>query len=722
MTSSTSLRDIEHPTPKKDQSTAGDGDRSFDAASKEQKAGGKYVNHSAMAVVGYATPWTVEPGETLHLHLSAHERITQTAIIRLDTPETVEQSWSLDALEPDIGVQRMRQGSYLTVAPSGLNDLAKIESVQLEVYLTRNAGRRILMAIDDLNIGLSDGRLFVRTSETDAVFDEVLPRKTWLDLTVHLSADSVSVRMTARDALAPFALEKTVSTRDHRRPKSQLSFGWDGRENTQKLNAKYANLRITTSLGDASWSFPTKFTDEALASQGLVKGVLLECANLPTFCTTSLRWDGTTFDPKCAPDHYDAIHCHDDDMDALDWPATHRVSVPKKAEAGVYALQANYEGGSEKIVFFVRSTEVKAPIVFLVPTATYLAYADEVLPEDHFPWQCEDRGHRFAVDNNLRSLYDYHSDLSGVSICSYKKPKVTLRDDYEYPLCAAPHNLPVDLHLLKFCHSNGIAFDLITDHDLHADGIAALKGRQMVMTGSHPEYMTVEMEDALRQFAAEGGSIAYLGGNGFCCAVAMRDDLMEIRRSSLESLRTWDGWVGEQTFALTNEPGGLLRNRGRGEFSIIGGGISLMGFDRAHPFSRTEESYDVACSWLFDGVGEEEFGQDGIVLGGAAGYEVDATDHHLGTSPDTIIVATASGFNEHFVQDETRWYEGAVSERLSKRCAEMTLRRLRSGGWIFSASSVAWCGALPGDDSMNDVGRITLNLLTRLSKDDDQKD
>jgi N,N-dimethylformamidase len=44
----------------------------------------------------------------------------------------------------------------------------------------------------------------------------------------------------------------------------------------------------------------------------------------------------------------------------------------------------------------------------------------------------------------------------------------------------------------------------------------------------------------------------------------------------------------------------------------------------------------------------------------------------------------------------------------------MTLRPLASGGLIFSASSVAWLGALPAS-GMNEVGRITLNLLTRLS-------
>ena len=78
-----------------------------------------------------------------------------------------------------------------------------------------------------------------------------------------------------------------------------------------------------------------------------------------------------------------------------------------------------------------------------------------------------------------------------------------------------------------------------------------------------------------------------------------------------------------------------------------------------------------------------------------------------------MVIARADGFPESFVHDATRWYEGGEPQREGRRCAEMTLRPLASGGMIFSASSVAWLGALPAS-GMNDVGRITLNLLKRL--------
>ena len=140
-----------------------------------------------------------------------------------------------------------------------------------------------------------------------------------------------------------------------------------------------------------------------------------------------------------------------------------------------------------------------------------------------------------------------------------------------------------------------------------------------------------------------------------------------------------------------------------------------MGFEKALPYQRTPVSHEPEFDWLFDSVTGETFGATGMVLGGVAGYEVDATDEHLGTSPDTVVLARATDFPASHFHDPSRWYEGGEPEIAEHRCAEMTLRACSAGGIIFSASSVAWCGALPEGGDMNDVGRITMNLLQRLA-------
>lgn len=671
------------------------------------------MDHGAMTVVGYTTPWAARAGESVELHLSCGRPVTHVAVRRLDVPVPERMAWPVDASGEPPRQRAFTQGSYLRVAASEIAKTSAVTGLSFEIYLTRNDGERTIAACDAFHLRLKDGVVSL-AQEGRVLIDSVpLPSQVWLSVVVEQESRGLSLSIRAHDLLAPLAFHHHVTDAAWHAPKSELRLGSSGADDEKTLNAKFAGVTLITAQGLVAWSFPTLLPDGPILSQD---GLKLEAVNLPAFCMTSLRWDGSSFDPRLVPSHYDAIHCHDDDMAPLAWPASYRLRVPQDAAAGIYAFDVDHEGGSEEVVFFVTSSVKKAPLVFLVPTATYLAYADEYLPKHLYEWKCDDRGHLFAVANNLKSLYDYHGDLSGVSICSWRRPKTTLRSDYLYPLCGAPHNLPVDLHLLRFCHAQGIAFDLITDHDLDQQGIAALSGYRAVVTGSHPEYMSVGMEAALRRFAGEGGSIAYLGGNGFAGTVAFRDDLLELRRAPTEAGRTWDGKLAEQSLALTNEPGGHLRARGRGEFSLIGGAISLMGFDGARPFTRASDSFDKKCAWLFEGVENDTFGYDGIVLGGAAGYEVDATDPHLGTAPDTIVVARATGFPESFFHDPTRWYEGGEAQLRERRVAEMTLRFLPKGGLIFSASSVAWCGALPKAGKINDVGRITLNLLKFLSQ------
>ncbi len=672
----------------------------------------KSVIHDAMAVAGYTAPWHVTAGGAVELHLSTAAVVRGVRLMRLDKPAPQAVDWPVRQLADAPCHESFDQGSFLRIGATQLAGTDRVEGVSFEVLLTRNYGDRAIVETDSFALTLADDGLRLRLGDRMLLSGQPLPARDWLRIEIGSTGPGVALHVTGQDLLAPFSLHREFDTA-WKAPVGDLLFGANLAHDLPTLNSRFASVALRLSSGDASWAFPTCLTDAPLVSSGAAT-LELEAVNLPTFCMTSSRWNGTSFDPRLLPSHYDAIHCHDDDLGPLDWPACFRADLPDNAASGIYAFEVEHERGTEQIAFFVVASVPRNRLLFLVPTATYLAYADEFLPDHLYEWKSQDRGHQFAIDNNLRSLYDYHSDASGVSICSYRKPKTTLRPDYNYPLCGDPHNLPVDLHFLQFCHANGIAFDLTTDHALHERGLVGLDGYAAVMTGSHPEYMSVEIEDALRRFVAGGGSIAYLGGNGFAGKVAFKGDLMELRRSPLEAGRTWDGPIAEQALAITNEPGGHLRASGRGEFSLTGVGISLMGFDQGRPFTRTPASHDPAAAWLFEGVDNDTFGDNGIVLGAAAGYEVDATDAHLGTHPDTMVIARADGFSDSFVHDATRWYEGGEPQREGRRCAEMTLRPLASGGMIFSASSVAWLGALPASD-MNDVGRITLNLLTRLS-------
>lgn len=677
----------------------------------------KLVNHQSMSLCGYTTPWCARAGQVVDLHLSTVATPDAITLIRLDTNERTNSGIAVEHLA-DLPAQRsIDQGSYVQINATERQKTGAIRSLSFEFYLTTNDGLRTLFEADGFVADIDEDMIILRRDGAEIARLHDIPIQTWLKLTLTIEAANLALHVVSYDMLAPFeqSADAAIPTLTH--ATTALYLGTDADMAMPCLNARFSTIALHADNGHFRWTFPAKLQDGPIVATDGDITIAMETMGLPTFCVTSPRWDGSTFDPRVAPSHYDAIHCHDDDMDALEWPASYRVVLPDDLPSGIYAFSIDCAGETEDIAFFVSAFKPENTLVFVVPTATYLAYADEYLPPHLYEWKCDDRGHRLAQDNQFKSLYDYHNDLSGVSICSYRKPKATLRPDYRYPLGDCPHNLPVDLEFLRFCKRHDIGVDIITDHDLHIHGLGLLQPYKAVLTGSHPEYLSVEMEQAYRRFAADGGSIVYLGGNGFATSVAFKDDLMELRRSPLEAGRTWDGPIGEQAFAITNEPGGYLRSRGRGEFSLTGVAISLMGFDNGRPFTRTAASFDERNGWLFAGVQSVTFGETGRVLSAAAGYEVDATDPRLGTATDTIVVARADGFPDSFYHDPSRWYQGGETEMQTRRCAEMTVRYLKSGGLIFSASSVAWLGALPDAGDMNDVGRITLNVLRQVQHD-----
>jgi N,N-dimethylformamidase len=674
----------------------------------------RLVDHRALTTAGFTVPWSVRAGESLTLHLSSQEAVEAVRIVRLDTERPASCRWGVRSTGVAPTHQELDHGSRLVVESEDLARLGPIRGLSVEVLLTRNRSRRTLLRLGPLRVLIEGDALSLTLGSRKIVAPFRVPTGRWMWLRLDAAGEGALLSVDADDPLDPFLVRLQIGDLAWPLLKGPFLLGWGGDGHEPSANARFARPELRVRDRTIGWRFPARLPDvPVLRSQGPER-LAMQAVNLPTFCLRSSRWNGSSFDPRLVPDHYDAIQCHDTDMGAVAWPATHQLEVPADAASGVYAFEIEAGGRVERVPFFVRSRAPTASILFLVPTATYLAYANEFLPRHLFPWQGTDRAHEFAQANDLRSLYDYHSDLSGVSITSCLKPMPTLREDYNYPLCGCGHNFPVDLRLLRFCHGQGIACDLLTDHDLHQQGDNALQPYRAVMTGSHPEYMSVEMEAALRRFAGGGGTLLYMGGNGFAATVAFQRDLMELRRGPMEAGRTWDGPVAEQHLAITNEPGGYLRNRGRGEFTLIGGAISLMGFEGARPFRRTESSRRADCAWVFDGVAGETFGETGAVLGAAAGYEVDATDAHLGTHPETVVLARAEGFAPGYVADPTRWHEGGEAEARDRQVAEMTLRHLKSGGMIFSAGSVAWCGALPSPGEMNDVGRITANLLTRV--------
>lgn len=451
------------------------------------------------------------------------------------------------------------------------------------------------------------------------------------------------------------------------------------------------------------------------------------CVNTPTWAVTSSGWDTTVTDFRLRPEQWAAVHFHSDDLDDVGWDATASVLLPEDLPSGAYAVKLTSPGQEpERLPVFVEAIEPKAKVAVIIPTASYIAYAN-----DHPGTQAQMAqatasrtpvlmaGDLFMNDHPElgRSCYDSHADGSGVGYTSLRRPLLNMRPTHRYHVGA--WQLPADLHLLSWLNDEGIEYEVVTDHTLHRRGLGALEKYRAVMTTSHSEYYSTEMLDAVEGFIAAGGRFLYLGANGFYWRVAFdpeRPWVMELRRGENGS-RAWQARPGEQHHALTGERGGLWANLGRASNRIFGVGFSAQGFDNAGWYRRMSDSHDARAAFIFEGVEGETFGHEGTE-GGAAGQEIDRYDVELGTPVDTLLLATSEGLSEGYLRtvEEIHFLVAGTSASVDHKVrADMTYFVNADDGAVFSTGSIAWSLSLGLDEG---VSRITRNVIDRFADEE----
>ena len=436
------------------------------------------------------------------------------------------------------------------------------------------------------------------------------------------------------------------------------------------------------------------------------------------------NWDGSEFNWTRKPEHYSAIHFHDDDLYDCGWETDFALDVPPKLESGIYCAKLTRDAHEDYCPFVVSPPvgQARAPLALLLPTASYWAYADR---HSEIEWRERENvtGYWAAVDPSALylhehpelgcSLYDEHSDGSGVCYSSRLRPILNMQPKEKLWQFAA------DTHITDWLEAKGIAYDVITEDDLDVHGYELLRPYKCVMTGTHPEYPSLRMQEAYETYKNEGGRFVYFGGNGFYWRVSYHPELpgvLEMRRAE-DGIRSWMAEGGEYYHSFTGELGGMWRRMGRAPQSVAGTGMAAQGFDFSCHFNRTEESFDPRAAFIFDGIGaDEKIGDFGVLGGGAAGWEIDRADMALGTPPHALIVATATDFTSayHWVKEELTHTHSANTGQTSPmvRC-DMVFYETPKGGAVFSSSSIAWAGALSHNDYDNNVSRISENVIRR---------
>lgn len=483
----------------------------------------------------------------------------------------------------------------------------------------------------------------------------------------------------------------------------------------------------------AAWNFQNEITLEGIKNTRKVTDISCHelhghTINHPTRAVTGYNWRAKEQNFIHAPNEYGAIHFHDDDLDDARWEIDFSLIVPDDLPSGLYAARLQADDDVDHVPFYVKAKAgQEKKICFLAPTASYIAYANDHVSTTVPIAQLMTARTPVMEQGNIvlsehrefgLSTYDHHTDGTGVAYSTRQRPILNMRPGFRHWLSPSLWQFNADLHMIDWLTEVGYEFDIVTDEDLHLQGVDAISAYQVVLTGSHPEYYSEKMLDAVHQYTAEGGRAMYFGGNGFYWVTAFDPEnpsVIEVRKGN--GSNAWKCKPGEYHLSFTGEYGTLWRHRGRAPQRLVGVGFGSEGFDISSYFVRTGDGLGGAADWMFDGIGQDErIGDFGLVGGGAAGLELDIYDAALGTPPETVIAATSVGHTDVYVEVAEELYfnvPGTGGTQNARVRADITYFPTEGGGGVWSCSSIAYFGSLSHNGYDNNVSRLTKNVIDR---------
>lgn len=591
-----------------------------------------------LAITGYADRWSVRPGETIRFMISVQGggryRARVARVICGDPNPAgpgyreIPVPWTMEG-EHDGQQQDIQLGSWAAVPDVTLPDLTLANGMlgfAATVWPTRLAAddQAVLSwagAAGSITLGIgpagatcrlvtSSGTQVLRTGmplterawhDIACVFDPkagVLhlgqaPHRPRLDRVEAATCHAIAPGGLAGLGAACIAAEQAAgrATRHYNGKIERPCMSVGAPDLGALLRAQRTGVACPTETPLAAWNFSRAMQGDTVEDwSGQERhGVLM---NLPTRAMTGSNWDGTVHRWTDDPAQYGAIHFHDDDLGDAGWRPSLDLVVPGNWISGVYALHLETPAGRDNIVFYVRAAVpgMQAKVAFLAPTFSYTVYGQfqkagrqALITERSNEWgalaQAPDGHPEYGV-----SPYNLHSDGSGVVMSTMRRPLIDKRVNQIHLVDPSEGGsgvywIAADSYLTDLLTREGIAFEVITDHDLHAEGVGLLSRYQVILTGQHPEYHTVETLDALSAFLEGGGRLMYLGGNGFYWKVVPHADgpwSFELRRAE-GGIRLWEALPGEGHHAHDGSYGGLWRRLGRAPQALVGVGFSTQG-------------------------------------------------------------------------------------------------------------------------------------------------
>ena len=456
----------------------------------------------------------------------------------------------------------------------------------------------------------------------------------------------------------------------------------------------------------AAWNFARDFASRVVTDT--VGGANGETVNNPVRAVTGHLWRDGQMDFNHHPESYGALYFHEDDIANANWETSVQFTIPENAKSGLYGVRLTAGENVYHASFTVLPRQGQhANVAFLVPTFSYLAYGGQGV---------------------AASQYHVHRDGSGTIYSSWDRPIINMRP-YATGVKGEgrPWQYEADTHIADWLESSGHAVDYITDHDVHKNP-EMLKDYKVVLTGSHPEYISQQIWNGIASYLNAGGRFMYMGGNGFYWVTTLSADgrYTELRRH--DGTEAYQVPAGEYYHNTTGEFGGLWRFRGYAPQELLGVGFTAQGFGSlagagsyGRPYDVKEGGKSEAGAWVFNGVDvSKPIGEFPSLQneGGPGGEELDRVEYSLGTPATTIVLAVADGFGDEYVHvvEEVNTSNimqgGSVNPQVR---ADMTLMYYPNGGAVWSSSSISWAGSLFHNKYDNDVARITKNVLDKFA-------
>jgi hypothetical protein len=258
------------------------------------------------------------------------------------------------------------------------------------------------------------------------------------------------------------------------------------------------------------------------------------------------------------------------------------------------------------------------------------------------------------------NFYGGHSQYCGCAYFRGRRRTLSFHRPYPHEITELggryDHTLPADLNLLRWMATQRIGYDLYTDEDLDRDP-ALLDGYRVTVLPTHPEYYSQRQRDGVLAFQRRGGSTLYLGGNGIYERVTFTGD-----RSAL-------------VFRKHNGYRDVWNSLSRPASELVGTNWNSTNYWTFAPYRVVRDHPVLAGTGLSVGATFGAYGDNGPASGG----EIDCRLGMAGEPDDSCVIA--------------------VGQNPGGGGAEMIFQEGRDGGFLFSASSIAFTGALFAGDA-----------------------